>query len=166
MKIKFRQLFVVSVLTVIVEVVPTFDAYSESENQWLCIAEQAAGMHYDEKKQEWLATIFKPGARFLIRHTRKGDLTNEGDFSNDVDERGWSIAQFGANFGSECEGGRNLNFNTKDILRCENIFSLLLFNKQALVFQNYHSGEFIFPKWQKEGRHDTPSIEIGHCSPL
>jgi hypothetical protein len=164
MKFKCIQVFVLSVLALFAEVISN-SAYGKSENQWLCISEQAAGIGYDERTHEWRASVFKTKDRFLIRHARKGDVTSEGEISNVVDAAGWSTVPFGSDAGWECEG--QSNFNTKNILRCDTILGLLLFNKNALVFQNYSTGMFVFPEARGEKwEHDTPTINIGHCTPL
>jgi hypothetical protein len=162
-----RQALLLLVATV---AVPTGFCRAGEPDNWLCITDQAAGFSYDQGSHRWIAAIFKPeNKKYVVRPTRPEDMDYQHDFNNGFNDSvpykpttKWSIAEIGDNFGFSCSG----DFNEKGFLLCTTGLWDVMFGKNTLRFQIYYKFGYITGSSERDDNNDTPSVEIGRCTPI
>ena len=120
--------------------------------QYLCVVDKAVGFSYDKVTKEWNNTNFNANSKYLI---------SEGDGS--LKDAVWQITEVGNSFPSI---GCKRDFNDYGILLCSDLISDFRFNKRNGRFlHTYPIGYYNVLPGEDEGT-DTPSLEIGKCSPF
>ena len=127
-----------------------------SAKSWLCIADMGTGFKFEKTTKEWRQVTFKvEKSRFII------SATPEKQWAYEVKEFGKSSPYPDAT----CKNG----FSEYGYLNCTGLFGSFKFNNKNLRYlATYLAGYVeIIPgsKNMIEGD-DTPSMEIGRCSPL
>ena len=122
--------------------------------QYLCVAEQAAGFSYDKATKEWKNATFKVSSKWLVS---KADGTK---YAFQVTEVGKTRPSF------RCES----DFDEYGYLSCSGTIGRFNFNrKNGRFLTSYPIGYYnVLPGINgitDEGS-DTPSLEIGKCSPF
>jgi len=129
----------------------------EKTERYLCIGEQTAGFKYNQRRQEWLATIFKADKKYIIREANKKEENML--FQNNkyvVVEHGGEVLDI-----FYCE-----DYSESGYLECTGwggIGNFLFYNK-SLHFMVRFYGTYL-PNIIDEGG-DTPYMQIGKCTPF
>ena len=118
--------------------------------QYLCVAEQAAGFSYDKEKKEWKTTTFGVRSKYVVSKAEGAKHAFE------VTEIGKTVPSF------YCES----DFDRLGFLRCPNALGEFKFNKDnGRYLSSYLAGYYDMLSEEHEGS-DTPYLEIGKCSPF
>lgn len=119
---------------------------SSAQSGYVCLADSSTGFAFNSNTKTWNPTSFNvKDSKYLLS-------LNNGK---------WEWKRFGEKYGIPCSS----NFNEKGYLRCDSIEEVS-FNKVNLRYLlvypiGYVNGGIA----GKEGA-DTPSMEIGKCSPM
>jgi hypothetical protein len=176
-------------LTLLLGAGPAFAA-----DQYLCITEAVAGLHYDRQTKQWSPMAFKPGDKYMVyRFTGKQREAYLGDpefakYASIPNLEAWGIRKFGDNSGpnvtacitasgdGDCGEG-TLPFGRRGSLDLNSLrFELILtdaymaqgrdqYLKQTNP-QEYQKRAKQIPSLDSINRPDDLAIEIGGCSPL
>lgn len=122
---------------------------------FLCVADKATGFFFDKVKKEWVSTNFRTSAKYLVTPSNQPDVS-------------WEVKQVGEKWAhATCAR----DFNSNGNLICEGFGTEFRFNRNSLRYMNV----YLIGYWSdgnpksgvggEEGG-NTPSIEIGKCSPL
>ncbi len=144
------------ILAALVGVLISGPAYAEG---WSCIAEQSAGVRYDEKTGKWVSTKFKSGEEYVIR--RPDPKTN--GFA-------WKIYRFdakSAEFGCARESGY-LSCVTFGAGSTHTRNSGFDFDEKTLRFISWYLVGFLRQGTAErpDNNNNTPALTIGTCRPL
>ena len=123
-----------------------------AQEAYLCIVDAAAGMAFDKDRGSWVAATFKPGERYILRKVPAEEWKVGGQ---------WVLSNFGETFPlAVCDK----DASEAATIECSGL-ETLLFSKKTLRFQLYYQGLYVNPEPGHAEGGDTPSIEIGKCSP-
>lgn len=113
-----------------------------AQEAYLCIATQTAGFYFNNKNKQWESTKFQTSdVKYLLKKKSNG----------------WEFMDFGSNAGLACG-----NFH-QSRLKCDLILGELYFDNKTLRFLKTYVTGYIDGRNSNE---DTPSVQIGSCSPL
>jgi hypothetical protein len=153
--------------------------------QYLCITEHAAGVHYMAATKTWEPTIYTTGSKYVLRHLNGDERQAKYPDNN---PQGYTILSSQSNDPSKSEWGffyfgEKLPRSTCDAhFRCTDSFLLLSFDSRTLRFETYQRSGYVYtPLMEKPGsmgntpqeesariqavnHPDTGSISIGECS--
>lgn len=130
-------------------------------SQYLCITDYSVG--YAFRNGRWTPTTFTPGSRYIIRHTRAGELSA---VPMSIKRATWGVFEFGENLawaGCEEPGSETMGVLGGELI-CSGLANVE-FNRDTLRFQIEFTGNYTTPA-KPEEKSDTPSLSIGRCSPL
>jgi len=175
-------------LTLLLGAGPAFAA-----DQYLCITEAVAGLHYDRKTEQWGPMVFKPGDKYIVsRFTGKvrDAFLSDPKLASIPNQKleAWGIRKFGDNSGyniTTCKtfdgsGDCGDDFfvpSYRGSLDLNSLrFQLILANAYMLQGRHQYLKQTNPQEYQKMAqkppvldtinRPDDLSIEIGRCSPL
>jgi len=139
------------------------DAAKDTEERYLCIAEQTAGFAIDDSSGEWESTTFEAGDKYLIAPLEKQTETVHGTIG---------IFPFGEDTAiSGCGDGYKshlLSSLISNLLVCKGgdfESEYFWFNKKNGRFLTVYLHGFIVPNlFLTEEGEVTPFISIGKCS--
>jgi hypothetical protein len=173
-------------LTLLLGAGPAFAA-----DQYLCITEAVAGLHYDRQTERWGPMAFKPGDKYMVyRFTGKQREAYLSDpkYASIPNLEGWGIRKFGDDSGyniTACKTVDGRGDCGDDWFEPSYTGSLDL---NSLRFQLIHANGYMWqgrdrylkrtnpqeyqkmaqkpPSLDNINRPDDLAIEIGGCSPL
>jgi hypothetical protein len=147
--------------------------------QYLCITEQAGGLHYDAS---WQAQVFSSGRRYLLRRANDDDLKNSTgnamkyflhlDASTQVKDlpdstHFWVVYEFGLPSGAPAEAMCGEFLNQDHHFNCLGVRSAaFMFDYKSRRFEIAYLGAYIA---QARAPNDQPFdeiVQIGSCSPF
>jgi hypothetical protein len=173
-------------LALLISAAPAFAA-----DNYLCITEAAAGLHYDPQTERWNPMVFKPGGKYIVyRFTGKQRewFLSDPKLASIPNLEGWGIRKFGDNSGYNITACKTVDGdgNCGD----DPIFPLLRGNLDlnSLRFQLIHENAYIMqgrdqylkqtnpqeyqkmvqktPSLDSINRPDDLAIEIGTCGAI
>jgi hypothetical protein len=131
------------------------NAQGAGPETFLCVADKATGFSFNKVTKEWASTNFRASAKHLITRSKQTDVSWEVKEVGDKSAYTICAKDFNSNGNLICQGfGNEFRFN-RNSLRYMNVYLIGYWtdgNPRSSV-----GGE--------EGG-NTPSIEIGKCSPL
>jgi hypothetical protein len=153
-------------------------------NQYLCITDQAAGLHYDRQTGAWLPQAFSNRTKYILRRLNENDWNGPYHYRLEDQEPHptWGFFEFGDDM-PQAVCDETFSFS------CHHVLADLVFNKDSLRFQvTHHEGYISQGYWRHlqstdpEGyqlqklqklpgtdpisRPDDLFFEIGTCSPF
>jgi len=149
-------------------------------NQYLCIVDEAAGLHYDRSFKEWRPETFKPSSKYIFRHLTPDDRDEQKSkwsaILNSRPKAKWGLFDFGEKEAvpqATCEDGEYS-------LECTGMVAEFKFDDKSLRFEIVRSGSYVGqavnerlrrnrPDWKFVGDPDKPDdlvFEIGKCNAL
>lgn len=139
-----------------------------SADGWLCIADQATGFSFHEDTRSWEISKFNvEGRRYIIRHLTDDERAG---YEQSMDKNGeihpplkWGFLKVGEQFPEPCFIDKLDEYNNL-ICGFTPTVQQLWFNQKTLRFQHVYLAGYVSPGKVEGG--DTPSIDIGKCSPM
>ena len=120
-------------------------------DSYLCIPDMATGFKFANGK--WQQANFTVANRkYLLRHAKESDASW-------VKEREWAWTEFG-----ETVAWAGCDKPDFDYMKCGGVMQEIQINVRTLRYQAYWLGTYL--AGSEDQMSDTPSIEIGKCSPL
>lgn len=125
-----------------------YSCNSISQSGYLCIPDLATGFAYQKNIDKWVTTKFNvSGEKYLLTKNNKGI---------------WEWRNFGEKSpGIYCEE----DFNEYGYISCSG-FSQISFNNKNLRFLKIYKIGYVNKGIAGKEGEDTPSMEIGTCTPL
>jgi hypothetical protein len=173
-------------LTLLLGAGPVFAA-----DQYLCITEAVAGLHYDRQTELWGPMVFKPGNKYIVyRFTGKQRewFLSDPKLASIPNLEGWGIRKFGDNSGYNITACKTVDGSGdcgddffvpsyRGSLDLNSLrFQLILANAYMLQGRHQYLKRTNPQEYQKMAqtpplldtinRPDDLAIEIGACSPL
>jgi len=127
-------------------------------DQYLCVAEAAAGFSYDENIKKWKSTTFRTDNKYIIAPVKREGYA-------------YKISKIGdTNPFSSCKEG----FNKSGFLFCEGVGDFKFNKNNGRYLFIYSFGYYsvhpelgkILPGMESDKTSDTPYMEIGKCPPF
>ena len=132
-------------------------AQAQVPSSYLCVAEKASGFAFDKRTKQWDSSTFRVSNKYLISRSKNKDFF-------------WEVKEVGK---QAADIVCTKDFNDKGNLFCGGFGSEFRFNSGSLRYMNtYFIGYWsdANPKdksnFMGEEGSNTPSMEIGKCSPL
>jgi hypothetical protein len=162
---------------------------SAAPSQYLCIAESAAGLHYDAKTQSWKPQTFTADGKYVLRRINDDDrkkyeilLKYAGTRGAPETDANWAFFTFEENPRplATCNESLASEFTCQRVLEAPFSDVDISFHR----FEMVHRGGYIEQGYQKQIRGDTDKlkkqppglepdaspadlvIEVGKCSPF
>lgn len=120
-------------------------ARGQSVEGFVCVTDMATGFKFDPSTKRWRSVDFAVSDNKYIL-ARKGEH--------------WTWKPLGSSFEAPCDGG----FNEYGFLRCGLAESVSI-NRKGLRFQSFYGIGYVHDG-TRDSVANTPSIEIGRCSPM
>lgn len=121
-------------------------------DRYLCIAELAAGLSFDEARKKWEPSPFLADSKYIIAEP---DESISSLYEFVVTEVGLS------SFSYVCVS----EFNDAGFIRCDGAFGYFMMNKTSGRFQSHYDYGYIEGP-EEDSRANTPYVQIGTCSPF
>jgi hypothetical protein len=153
-------------------------------SQYLCITDQAAGLHYDRQTGAWIPQAFSNRPKYILRHLTDDDWKGEyrSILKDQTPQPTWGFFAIGGEFTDQPQATCYESYT----FFCRPFVATLEFEKDSLRFQVTYSGAYISQGyWQHvqstdpEGyqlqkprgldpisQPDDVMVEIGTCSPF
>jgi hypothetical protein len=153
--------------------------------QYLCLVEQASGLHYDKQSDSWRPWVFDVGLRYILRRLNDDD---RHQFRHDLDRLGaganWVFMEFGKDWAEALCSDNTDKFASMYFI-CREVWSNVNFDPDSRRFEIIRSGgyrdqgAFQHERMQNPKEYsehlskklvpdpDRPAdlyFEIGHCS--
>lgn len=127
--------------------ISTNSSLALSQTSYLCIPDLSTGFVYRKNLDKWTTTTFDVSKdKYLLSKSSNGM---------------WQWKNFGKENSIECDG----EFSKNGYLNC-NKFEQVTFNKRNLRFIKVYNVGYVNKGIIGNEGEDTPSMEIGTCSPL
>jgi hypothetical protein len=124
-------------------------AYAE---RFLCVAEHAAGVVYDEVRKQWQPAVGRTDRKYIIAEP---DESINLLYEFVVTEVGDSY------FSYYCIDG----FDQSGLIRCSSSYGYLMMNKNTGRFQSHYDYGYMEGP-ERDSTDNTPFVQIGTCSPF
>lgn len=147
---------------------------------YLCIADETAGLHYDRSTKEWGPKIFRPGGKYVFRYLTPDDRDDKKSkwaaLLRHREKANRALFEFGKKDAipeATCEDGEYS-------LECTGVVAEFKFDDRSLRFEIVRSGSYVGqaiedrlrrerPELKTPGNPDEPDdliFEIGKCNAL
>ena len=127
-----------------------------SQEQYLCQANEAAGVRYDPSTGSWEGMGLRTTSKFIITVPKEDDLHPYTDSA-------FVVLLLGDQFPSyQCSEG----FTDLGFLACDGPYGAFAMNNRSLRFQAFYSLGYVKTPEVPDGEGNTPGIQIGVCSPF
>lgn len=139
---------------VIASIVIAISCHATAETSFLCVTEKATGFKYNKNTDSWEQAAFKPETKYVVK---KSSLKGYS----------WEVMFLGDSFTlTQCKE----DFNSVGALFCEGMTSFRFNKNNGRFISSYMFGYWTYKKSNSSGGKneggDTPSLEIGRCSPM
>jgi hypothetical protein len=148
-------------------------AADSETNQYLCVVEQAAGLHYDNQVGAWRPQAFGTSRKYILRKLNEDDRDHQKGWSlfEGRPKATWAFFEFGRDGVPKA--------TCVELFDCQPLVSSASFDKDTHRFEMiYHGGYIDQGRWERL-RQENPKthlpvdpanpddlfIEIGKCSP-
>jgi hypothetical protein len=154
-------------------------------NQFLCIVEHSAGLHYDKQSKVWTPAAFATGAKYIVRRVNSNDVAEQEkkkwglwlqQILQNHPKADWFFSQFGEKDAPpiavcDDDAGHTSIFICTTVIGAASVE----FVSSALRFEIVRNGGYVVQGGLKQFA-DTPpeivdnpndlSFEVGKCSPF
>jgi hypothetical protein len=129
-----------------------FSGNALAQNAYICLVDKASGFSFNKGTRAWNGTHFNPSDKYLVKRSQPPDA--------------WEVTKVGQDIAmSSCKN----DFNDYGYLFCEGIQPFRM-NRKNLRFLTAYLIGYVHDGLGSTGLgpegSNTPSIEIGKCSPL
>lgn len=142
-------------------------------NQYLCIADQETGFHYNAAAGQWQPTNFRPDGKFVFRALNADDLSGPNGVLINLRQvkPTWALFDFSAPQLPQAFCSIDKRFDPKGFFNCEKVIAVFRFDQASGRFQVYLDGSYMdetflraHPPSPDPTLRDDIVVEIGRCS--